>query len=783
MYSDAAFTSTAHTISQFNSLGPTLDGRMKPDILATGYYVMSAYSSSFVDQLRAQNIQYATTADERMKLWGRLTECGQRCAVHEKSGSSMATPVVAGNALLIREYFMNSSFFVMMCRERHSQFGMCENRQPFEPSGYLTKAIILHSGQEVPHYGDKKIYNLMGGPKPSESDKSDVFSYDRCKRKGICGVSGVQGYGEVNLENVLPLPGDSSHSKGLHLVVFDKLVMTEYETMSLEIDVAASPGGDDYIKATLCWYDPPSVVGWGSSLLIHDVDMIIDGPYIRSDKGTLLNDHNRARRYWGNGVDRGDHKNPNEQIFIRLPQEAEKEDNITYVVYLLCHAFPANRKSLNADGSATMRKVGLQNVAFSITSSAPISTSKFSKVSTISARNKSFNRFPDDKIISAEHDGHLLAESPKLVESTVRNCQPFHEGMIDTHKVNFSNVKLGIHSSIEHGKPEFGRYEHDIATIDSFRLPSHSTKISRLVGVSICLDSPYVAPEDLLPSTFYTAPRRAGVDAYYLTIIVRSPNGSTVQLGGYDWALQKDNFYRRFWPFLWMAPNFDGNENVDMIGEYCSEYFHGKNHDLLASKRNVFAAYRDVTEANLYSNTDECSSENVTWSIEAAYGKKPFGSVVRVTFGGEIKLYFEISANISDASGFTSFQPVSLTNLSKKDRDFTRISLKVLFYFSCMLATGSVVYCILNEAIIKTSHPELNTTVENYRDHRTPLSCKSRAEYYQFSSMDNSVSAFSHQQRRQRDCEFSLSRGISSRKLMADHATKDEVLGLLSGDA
>ena len=144
MFSDAMLPKQAHTVSQFNSIVPTLDGRLKPDILATGYYVMSAFASSESNQLKAQHVQYGQTVGERVKRWDNITANGKKCAVHEKSGSSMATPVVSGVALLIREYFMNDKFWTAVCVERRWNMGMCESKKPFEPSGYMTKSIILH---------------------------------------------------------------------------------------------------------------------------------------------------------------------------------------------------------------------------------------------------------------------------------------------------------------------------------------------------------------------------------------------------------------------------------------------------------------------------------------------------------------------------------------------------------------------------------------------------------------------------------------------------------------
>ena len=67
------------TISYFSSHGPSPDGRIKPDILAPGYSIYSVAAQS-------EN-SGASDSD---------------CALEWKAGTSMAAPVAAANALLIR---------------------------------------------------------------------------------------------------------------------------------------------------------------------------------------------------------------------------------------------------------------------------------------------------------------------------------------------------------------------------------------------------------------------------------------------------------------------------------------------------------------------------------------------------------------------------------------------------------------------------------------------------------------------------------------------------------
>jgi subtilisin family serine protease len=67
-----------NSIAFFSSHGPSNDGRIKPDILAPGFSLNSVRANS------------------------ENSSPSKSCNVESKAGSSMSTPVVAGNAVLIR---------------------------------------------------------------------------------------------------------------------------------------------------------------------------------------------------------------------------------------------------------------------------------------------------------------------------------------------------------------------------------------------------------------------------------------------------------------------------------------------------------------------------------------------------------------------------------------------------------------------------------------------------------------------------------------------------------
>jgi hypothetical protein len=97
------------------------------------------------------------------------------CETTTKRGTSMATPIVAGNALLIRQYFTDGFYPV----------GRPVEANKFEPSGPLIKAVLL--GGAVDMVGNT-VEGLPLDPMGSR-----------------------QGYGRVNLTNSLKLVGGAQN--------------------------------------------------------------------------------------------------------------------------------------------------------------------------------------------------------------------------------------------------------------------------------------------------------------------------------------------------------------------------------------------------------------------------------------------------------------------------------------------------------------------------------------------------------------------------------------------
>ena len=174
----------------FSSRGPTSDGRIKPDVVAPGSYVLSARSRV------ASSSGWGLSADPLYYFNG---------------GTSMATPLVAGCAALVREY-------------------LSEEHELPTPSAALVKAMLINGAQDI-----------AGQYVPSETG-------------GIPNNS--EGFGRVNMAATL------SES----VQVQDEataLDTDDEETLTVTVDDGA------LLKVTLVWTDRPG------STLQNDLDLIV----------------------------------------------------------------------------------------------------------------------------------------------------------------------------------------------------------------------------------------------------------------------------------------------------------------------------------------------------------------------------------------------------------------------------------------------------------------------------------------------------------------------------
>jgi len=194
-------------MAAFSSRGPTDDGRMKPDVVAPGTDVISARS--------------------------RAVGAGSGWGIHPNGnynfngGTSMSTPLVAGAASLVRQYFQ-------------------QYRNHPSPSAALIKGTMMHGARSLfpGQYGTNSFLEI-----PDRQPNS------------------VEGWGQVDLEGTL-FPDQANW------FFIDESIGLDTPGQFHTTVFYAEPGP---IKITLNYTDFPASAGSGLKL-VNDLDLSLTGP-------------------------------------------------------------------------------------------------------------------------------------------------------------------------------------------------------------------------------------------------------------------------------------------------------------------------------------------------------------------------------------------------------------------------------------------------------------------------------------------------------------------------
>ena len=201
-------------IAMFSSRGPTSDGRTKPDIVAPGTNILSTRS------------QQAGASE----LWGAYN------ALYTYSGgTSMATPLTAGAAVVARQYLI-------------------EKKAIANPSAALLKAYLLHTATEMypGQYGE--VGAAHGQELLTLRPNND------------------EGYGRVNMQEVVTSPA--------FIFMDQSAAVATAETKEYTLTVPAGK-----LMANIVWTDSPGSVN-ASKALVNDLDLEVvlpDGKVISAN--------------------------------------------------------------------------------------------------------------------------------------------------------------------------------------------------------------------------------------------------------------------------------------------------------------------------------------------------------------------------------------------------------------------------------------------------------------------------------------------------------------------
>jgi len=207
----------AEQMAGFSSRGPTRDGRIKPDVVAPGTWILSGYSDMYQqgynnDPRNPQNNQYQNDGyglpySEHYKYFG---------------GTSMAAPIVSGAAALVREYY----------QEAHGVIA----------SAALIKATLINSAVDL------------------LDENNDGVNDNRFPIPNV-----HEGWGRINLVNAT----DKTNQ-----FVDDP---TGVATGNVARHSYTIPGGGGPLKITLVWNDAPGNPMAGPDL-VNNLDLVVTSP-------------------------------------------------------------------------------------------------------------------------------------------------------------------------------------------------------------------------------------------------------------------------------------------------------------------------------------------------------------------------------------------------------------------------------------------------------------------------------------------------------------------------
>lgn len=205
-------------IAGFSSRGPTVDGRLKPDIMAPGSSTISA----------AGDVNTTATIEAPVSS--------------AKSGTSMAAPTISGNAALMRQFFTDGFY----------PRGSKTSRDTLNPSGMVMKAVILNGTNPV----------LGNNTTPTNQFFNNNY-----------------GWGRMWLDSNLwfDTTPSSAGTDTRRLRVFERTNSAGLQTGdSHEYSIANVAAGEE-LRATLTWYDPEGSSGAALSL-VNNLDLEVVGP-------------------------------------------------------------------------------------------------------------------------------------------------------------------------------------------------------------------------------------------------------------------------------------------------------------------------------------------------------------------------------------------------------------------------------------------------------------------------------------------------------------------------
>ena len=264
----------AEGMAAFSSRGPAIDGRIKPDLVAPGSSIISVWSRA------------ASRDSAEGSFTGPYTDANPRSKYVYMSGTSMATPLAAGAAALVREYYQKVA-------------------KLDTPTAALVKATMINGAHEMApgQYDTDATQEIRARPNNSE------------------------GFGRIDLSRALY---PAAPRRAFWMDRPRGLSTGEYHRLVYHVN-----DSDEPLSITVVWTDQPGAP-FAYRALVNNLDLKVIAP-----DGTT---------HYGNNMQSGDTANNVENVDIINPQPGNytlriegtniPEGPQTYALVVSCNGAP-----------------------------------------------------------------------------------------------------------------------------------------------------------------------------------------------------------------------------------------------------------------------------------------------------------------------------------------------------------------------------------------------------------------------------------------------------------
>ena len=211
---DDVSANNAQQMAAFSSRGPTDDGRIKPDVVAPGSWILSAYSDMYQQG-------YDAATNPRNNTW-QYDGYGFPYDSYYKymSGTSMSNPLTAGGAAVVKDYFQKA--------------------YSANASAALVKGVLINTAVDMADENNDGL-NDNDFPIPNSHE----------------------GWGLINLD---------AATNGSVVYVDEAAGLATNATQTFNVTPTGGP-----LKVTVVWSDYPSTAA-ATINLVNDLDLTVSGP-------------------------------------------------------------------------------------------------------------------------------------------------------------------------------------------------------------------------------------------------------------------------------------------------------------------------------------------------------------------------------------------------------------------------------------------------------------------------------------------------------------------------